>query len=284
MTDSKHIPHFLITRFNLRLFDKDKHHKSVLTEEWLANRFALFERYCFPSVRNQSSQEFTWICLFDADTPDAYKSKIAEYQQSMPNFQPLYVTAEDAPRHTKIVADFIADQLQQSSFTGAVLTSRLDNDDMLHRDYIKKVQEMAEGATENAVFTFGYGLQYFTSQHYATLIRYRNNHFISLVEKTDCVQEIGTVLQYNHFFIDQCGIPVKEDCNAKGMWVEVIHDENVDNDAKMTFDFRYYALAQSQNDYGTALSDAGKCKYYKTFYFHLLQQIIRRAKNKILRK
>ena len=36
---------FLITRFNLPLYKMDKERQPVLTEQWLDDRFRLFENY-----------------------------------------------------------------------------------------------------------------------------------------------------------------------------------------------------------------------------------------------
>ena len=62
--------HFIITRFNLNLYAQDKHDLPTRTDRWLEHRFEVFERYCLPSVAAQTSGNFTWLCLFDAATPD----------------------------------------------------------------------------------------------------------------------------------------------------------------------------------------------------------------------
>lgn len=46
--------HFILTRFNLLLWDKAKDDRKVRTIKWLEHRFSLFERYCLPSVKNQT--------------------------------------------------------------------------------------------------------------------------------------------------------------------------------------------------------------------------------------
>ena len=62
--------HFIITRFNLNLYAQDKHDLPTRTDRWLEHRFEVFERYCLPSVAAQTSGNFTWLCLFDAATPE----------------------------------------------------------------------------------------------------------------------------------------------------------------------------------------------------------------------
>lgn len=82
-TDSKDTPqevqkelqHFILTRFNLLLWNKDKENKKVRSKEWLEHRFSLFEKYCLPSIKSQTCQDFEWIVLFDSSTPEMLKEK-----------------------------------------------------------------------------------------------------------------------------------------------------------------------------------------------------------------
>ena len=59
------IKHIVITRFNLKIWQKDKSNKTTLGEDWMEERFNLFERFCFPSLMHQSDKNFRWLCLFD---------------------------------------------------------------------------------------------------------------------------------------------------------------------------------------------------------------------------
>lgn len=70
--NKKDIQHFILTRFNLLIFNKNKEGKKVRTIKWLEHRFMLFEKYCLPSVKNQTCQDFQWIVLFDSSTPERF--------------------------------------------------------------------------------------------------------------------------------------------------------------------------------------------------------------------
>ena len=87
----KILQHFILTRFNLLLWNKDKKGSKVRTVKWLEHRFTLFEKYCLPSVKNQTCQDFEWIVLLDSSTPEKYKAKIADYQKECPQFIPVFV-------------------------------------------------------------------------------------------------------------------------------------------------------------------------------------------------
>ena len=92
------LQHFLLTRFNILLWRQDKEGKKVRTTKWLEHRFTLFEKYCLPSIKNQTCQDFEWIVLFDSMTPDSFKERIACYQEDCQQFVPVYVAPEDGWR------------------------------------------------------------------------------------------------------------------------------------------------------------------------------------------
>lgn len=100
--------HFIITRFNLNLYAHDKHARPTRTDRWLEHRFAVFERYCLPSVAAQTSRNFTWLCLFDAATPAAYRSRIEGYKTRCPRFEAVYYTAAQAADLTENLRATIA--------------------------------------------------------------------------------------------------------------------------------------------------------------------------------
>jgi hypothetical protein len=59
--------HFVLTRFNVKIGLGGG--ESVAPNlEWLVHRFDLFDKFCFPSVRNQSNLNFKWLVFFDVDT------------------------------------------------------------------------------------------------------------------------------------------------------------------------------------------------------------------------
>ena len=62
------LQHFILTRFNILLWRQDKKGSKVRTTKWLEHRFSLFEKYCLPSIKNQTYQKFEWIVLFDSMT------------------------------------------------------------------------------------------------------------------------------------------------------------------------------------------------------------------------
>ena len=94
--------------FNLNLYAQDKHDLPTRTDRWLEHRFEVFERYCLPSVAAQTSGNFTWLCLFDAATPESCRRRIEGYKARCPQFEAVYYTAAQAANLTENLRTTIA--------------------------------------------------------------------------------------------------------------------------------------------------------------------------------
>ena len=63
------IDHVILTRFNLPTAGVESLVRAQ--EGWLRDRQVLFEKYCLPSVKFQTRQDFSWIVYFDTQSPVA---------------------------------------------------------------------------------------------------------------------------------------------------------------------------------------------------------------------
>ena len=139
--------HFLLTRFNLLLWKKDKEGAPVRTAEWLEHRFALFESYCLPSVASQSCKYFQWIVLFDSKTPEVYRDRIEGYRVLCPQLVPVFVEQENGRFFAEVFRDEVCRLLRQAQQPAQnpsrVLTTYLDNDDALAVGFVEDVQRRA---------------------------------------------------------------------------------------------------------------------------------------------
>ena len=274
--------HFILTRFNLRLWEKDKNNAPVQTAEWLEKRFNLFETYCFPSILSQTCKDFKWICLFDIDTPDKYKNKIQGYCKLMKGFIPCFLGKEETLRFF----EYFKEQIKQyaDSNDENLITTYLDNDDCLRIDYIEYIQNLSTHSSHNTIFSFKYGLQYFTTYNLAVRIPYPNNHFLSYYEKYN--SNIKTVWGFSHFYIFQYK-NINFNCinnERNPMWIEVVHENNVDNDVKMTLSLKLISSKYFLNNYGINRilnRKASICNYIFKLGPRFINQVIRRLKNKI---
>lgn len=227
---------FIITRFNLRLWSKDKHNRSTLSKEWLEERFKLFDTYCFPSIKAQTNQYFLWVCLFDEELTMPYIDKIKEYVKESKVFLPIFIDKEDSSNVTRCISDII---LKFKDESRDLITIRLDNDDALSVEFIETVKEYAKNVTETTIHSFKYGIQYYVKDRLAVHIPFYNNHFLSLINKNfdwnDYKElQVQHVLQFNHYDTKKYPYPFVCDKQHENMWVEVIHPTNVSNDSKLT--------------------------------------------------
>jgi hypothetical protein len=134
-TPMQNFDHFILTRFNVRV--EYAPFETRLDPTWFRHRFDLFDRFCFPSVREQSTRNFRWLVLFSA-TPSIFKEKIAEYSR-WASFIPVYMSASDEERR-KITREVIKNHLSEG--VQRLVTTRLDNDDALHSRFIEKLQQI----------------------------------------------------------------------------------------------------------------------------------------------
>ena len=193
------IQHFILTRFNLLLWNKDKEGHKVRTRQWLDHRFSLFEKYCLPSVRSQTCQEFEWIVLFDSTTPNDYKTRIVEYQKKCPQFNPILVE----PVKGRYFAEIFRSEIVKRLDAKRVVTTYLDNDDALHVGFVEDLQRRALTVSEGTFINYNDGYQLYTDHNYMMQIHYPRNHFVSVVEKGDPSVVKGIFGYGGHYFIEK---------------------------------------------------------------------------------
>ena len=264
------IQHFILTRFNLLLWRRDKEGAPVRTQSWLEHRFSIFEKYCFPSVKNQTNKNFEWIVLFDGSTPDVYKQKIVEYQKACPQFVPIYVETENGRYFARYFRNEVAKRL-----TGKrVITSYLDNDDALDIHFVEDLQQRAVSLSDETFVFYSQGYQLFTDHNYVMRIHYPRNHFVSVIERSDPAF-VKTIYGYgSHYYIQKIEGAQIEYVRNHPIWCEVIHEKNMGNDAyflnaKMVTDEtllrRNYALDITVNHGLTLYLFRFLPRYCKTF-------------------
>jgi hypothetical protein len=143
------VSHVLLTRFNL----PSRGHESFVRakDNWLRDRVQLFERYCLPSVRAQTCQDFSWLVYFDPASPGWLVDWVRGHQ-AQGHFRPVF--REEVPA-TDLLADIRAAVPDPSR--GDLLTTNLDNDDSLADDFVARVQE-ADGTGPRAAIFIADGL------------------------------------------------------------------------------------------------------------------------------
>ena len=179
--------HFIITRFNLRKdgWEITKNNEKLLNDSWLKERFELFENYCFHSVKNQSNQNFKWFVFFDVNTPDEYVTKIQDYKDSYDNFCPFFIDGMEN------YLPSIIENINLNCDQEYLITSRLDNDDSLNKNYVNEVQSYFDSQDYLAIdIVDGYTLLTGDKVRLG-LKKHLYNPFISLIEKKKILKQFG---------------------------------------------------------------------------------------------
>lgn len=215
--------HFIATRFNLKTSDwkKSKSGNLVLTNEWLEHRFNLFEKYCFPSVRNQSNQNFTWCVFFDVNTPQNFKDKIVTFTANTSNVIPLFIDGMDNLNIS--FKKFISENITNSD--SYIVTTRIDNDDIIHKDFVKIIQSLFQ-PSDLAVIDLrkGYQVSIDVAKPEVRLYTHPFNAFISVIEN---VKSFETVFSRTHYdWKTENNIILYK---RKRLWMELSHQENYVN-------------------------------------------------------
>lgn len=228
--------HFIITLFNLRNFPLSNNNDYESWLKWTRNRIELFKEYCLPSLINQSSKTFNWLLFFDTDTPEEFN----EFFKELSSFSFIHIC------YCKGIEDFIVNYTQEvkkriGRSIKWIITTRIDNDDCLHRDAIKTIQKNFVDRHKFLIsLASGYVLNITdrTLSHYY----YPMSPFISLIEAYD--NEIKGVFEKEHSKWDSLHLSVFKEIwleyfNKKArksrfilnkpLWIQIIHGDNVSN-------------------------------------------------------
>ena len=227
--------HFIITRFNLKqsIWGADKYGAPVNNNSWLKDRFDLFEHYCFPSIKAQSNQNFTWLVYFDVDTPDHFKAKNTQLKKDFSNFTPKYVVNFSAFEN-ELPKDI---RLHLEDKNAYIITTRLDNDDCFHKQTVNVIQEHFEPRPKT-IIDLSNGLCLLIGNAYKLSIKknVKSGPFISLIEKASTFLTVYD-REHLHWLEDASYIQVKDGY----YWLQIIHDRNISNDLgeNLTFNKQY---------------------------------------------
>lgn len=210
--------HYLITRFNLRAeyWDVTKNNEQLLTDEWMDNRMWLFENFCFPSVAGQTNKNFEWLLYFDTNTKEVYKNRIIDLVAKHDNFHVFFVDA--MPAFEPELLKYIAEKAKDKAF---IISTRIDNDDSIHVDFINEVQKQFNQQEYRAVdFIKGYSLQ-IEPCYILGKKEHLYNPFISLIEKNENPRT-AFYQEHRNWKRDKKVTQVA----GKRLWLSIIHQRN----------------------------------------------------------
>lgn len=211
--------HLLLTRFNV--FYKTKvAQRGFDPDYWLEERLGIFLKFCFPSVLNQSKKNFIWFFYIDKCTPYSVKKKLEEA------FKPFgFIILIEHEYDDFEIFKFIQQDIDLYLGKGFdyLISSRVDTDDMLHRDYISTVQVFFSQQNYEAL-NFNKGLVYDKMSGVTSIMIHRYNAFLTLVEKRGAK---GFLTVFHKFHTDYRFDNQKVEIKIKKpMWCVTIHGLN----------------------------------------------------------
>lgn len=210
---TREFDHFLLTRFSAVFRSGDV----PAQEEWLRYRLGFFVDACWASVRSQQDADFTWLVLFDDRCPDDFREDVEELAQGV--FTPVWTHEAFSPA---TFARVIAEQ----SAAPWVLTTRLDSDDGIAKDFMASVQR--EFACQERLFVdFPRGVQIDRSGS-VYLYDQLSSPFLTLIEKRDPSGARPQTVYAARHARARLHAPLRE-VSAPPMWVQVIHGTNLLN-------------------------------------------------------
>ncbi len=215
--------HFLITRFNLKGKKNLKGNRifNPLSEEWLDKRFKIFESYCLPSVINQTNKNFIWLVCFDIDTPEIYHTIIKNLEHTISNFAPVFVDGFGELENT--IQEVIQEKLSPND--DFIITTRIDNDDIIHQDFISTIQS-SYVAKHNTLIDLELGYQLILDSNITSIREFKlpYNPFLSLVESSS---NFNTIISKEHRYWKS--LPDIKKYKHQPLWIQVVHDQNLLN-------------------------------------------------------
>jgi Putative rhamnosyl transferase len=131
------LKHFVVTRLGL----------GVYSERRIADVVSLFEAVTLPSLAGQTSQDFLWLVVVDADMPAAASRQVERMLQPYSNFHLVTLDVTELTHVRHGCFDWVWDRCQDYILETSLLrdppqyiiTSVIDADDAWHHDVIRAV-------------------------------------------------------------------------------------------------------------------------------------------------
>ncbi|WP_142785569.1 glycosyltransferase [Changchengzhania lutea] len=226
--------HILITRFNIKelTWQKSKNEKAVGDLVWLEKRIDLFLRFCLPSVLNQTSKNFYWLIFFEEGT-QRYLAKVLEELKMNSFIIPIFVNGMDG--FNTALRSKIHELMPIT--TSRLITTRLDNDDAIHKDFIENIQKASNENIDKMLLDFSNGLcLYIVGTPKLAEYKFPKNQFISLVEEINKEEQPKFVFSNYHHDLDKA-YSLKT-LPEKAQWLQIVHEDNLINTFKgeLTFE------------------------------------------------
>lgn len=209
----------------------------MLDRERNKKRLKIFQDICLPSIKSQSNQNFVWRLFVDIRSEDYIKQTLQKILPS--NAKIIWVSNEYRWWYASSNELNLLD-------TAAIVTSQLDNDDALAKDYVAKLQDTVNKYLnqypdiDKVIFNAPRGLEldYHTGEQ---RIRSRSmepdfrryvSPFVSLYEKT---KPFISIYGEEHRKRIDTNIPIIDINSHSPLYTRCIHGGNISNGMEWNF-------------------------------------------------
>ncbi len=225
--------HIMVTKFNLPIAGKNNQH---LSEEWLDHRFDLFEKWAYPSVKNQTVKPDKWYVFMDARTPEKYLNRIQILWEDLRFLIPIVLAGswEEMEQHWFFT-------VRMGATPGLVHTTRIDSDDAICSRYCELVQENFEIGYFSCFKT---GYMAYGDEAYRR--DYNKNPFLTYSEWVTDVKDLKTVSHLPHPQAE----PMIYICKDYPGWIQYAHDKNLFNHDTIDHEQVTFPLDDIRKDFG----------------------------------
>lgn len=194
----------------------------IPSDEWFEHRLSLFDKYCYPSIAGQTNQNFKWMVLFDGNHTN--KNLLTKYSRMIP----IYVYDRDYEKLTmyQLFSNKIKEYLNPE--TEWIITSKIDCDDALSKNYVKIMQE--KFTPDEHMINPVNGVIYNTANKKLTALDYKwpPNPYITVIEKVT-EDHLKTCFKIVHWKMQGPFKKYEHIKNPDPFWLQIIHDKNLSN-------------------------------------------------------
>jgi hypothetical protein len=226
--------HFLITRINipyestpekpydLKVVEASK--KLCLDPDWLDRRVKLFSDWAFPSVLGQSTLNFRWLLLMNAETPNKHRQIFYNMLLPYSHFHLVLTLKNDlaSARYGMLI--------HRDDDVEFLMETNLDSDDAISRNFLELVQGEFRGQKEIIDVPRGYTINKEGTKAYGRATA-EVSSFRTLVEPMSDrpITPYTTIHGDSKKVAPLRSIVDKEGDRCMARWLQILHDENLTN-------------------------------------------------------
>ena len=166
---------FVLTRFAIEpqdelvsFVDQSGQRKVFRDEGWLENRLKILNEYTIPSIRDQSETGFRWLVGVDHRVAEGIIVQLRALLEGCGEV--LLVTSPVSFHQT------VSNELEKVSAQNGFLTIRVDSDDAISWDYVRRVLLASK---PNRALSFTHGVQLDSHRQLSFHRKDRNNPFLA---------------------------------------------------------------------------------------------------------